>query len=112
MMDDNYDTRLCIVHHTSQNLTDSCNATRIPASNSTSYNEQHVASVAVTSIVTLWYTLLCALTTNHVRWMFLLVSSVHAVECQEKIPSGEHRFMLRNPNDSMIAVSRNWRIQL
>jgi len=48
-----------LIHHTSQNLTDSCNTTRIPASNSTSYNEQHVASVAVTSIVTLVYLTLC-----------------------------------------------------
>jgi len=52
-------------------------------------NEQ-VASLAVNSIATL--------KTNYVRWMFLLVPSVHAVGCQEEIPPGpgEHRFMLRN----------------
>ena len=41
------------------------------------------------------YILLCALTTNYVRWMFLLVSSVNAMGCQE-ILSGEQRFTLRN----------------
>jgi hypothetical protein len=34
--------------------------------------------------------------------MFLLVSSAHAVECQEKIPSSEHRVMLRNLFDTYL----------
>ena len=57
--------------------TDSCHATRIPAGNSST-----VASLAVTSIATL--------TTNYVRWMFLVVPSAHAVGYQEEIPPGEH----------------------
>jgi len=52
------------------------------------------APLAITSIATL--------TTNYVRWMFLLVPCVHAVGCQEEIPPGEHRFMLRNLIDTYL----------
>jgi len=41
-------------------------------------------------------TSIATLTTNYVRWMFLLVPSAHAVGCQEEIPPGKHRFMFRN----------------
>jgi hypothetical protein len=34
--------------------------------------------------------------------MFLLVPSAHAVGCQEEIPPGEHRFMLRDPTDTYL----------
>ena len=46
-------------------------------------NKQHVASLAVNLVATL--------TTNYVRWMFLLVPSAHAMGCQEEIPPGEYR---------------------
>jgi len=46
-------------------------------------DEHHLALLAITSIATL--------TTNYVRWMFLLVPSAHAVGCQEEIPPGEYR---------------------
>ena len=49
------------------------------------------------------YTLLFALITNYVYWMFSLVSSAHAMGCQEEkyggetsTGRGEHQFMLRN----------------
>jgi len=51
-------------------------------------NEQHVASLAGKSIATL--------TTNYVRWMFLLVPSAHAMGCYEETPPGEHRFKMHN----------------
>jgi len=55
-------------------------------------NKHHLASLAVTSIATL--------TTNYVRWTFLLA---HAVACQE-IPPGEHRFTLRNLVDEYLRL--------
>jgi hypothetical protein len=43
----------------------------------------HLISFVVTSLPFCTYTLLsgCALITNYVYWMFLLVSSVHAMGC-------------------------------
>ena len=53
------------------------------------------------------YTLLCPLITNYVCWMFLPVSSVHTMGCQEKnyedrTSWGERRCMLRNLIDTQL----------
>lgn len=49
--------------------------------------------------------LLCSLTTNYVCWMFLLVSSAHAIGCQEEKYEGEtfwgeHEFVPHNLTDT------------
>ena len=63
------------------------------------------------------HTLLCTLIRNYVCWMFLLVSSAHAVGCKETkygdvsgTSWGEHPFMLRNLVDT--APSRYWKVNL
>jgi hypothetical protein len=65
----------------------------LPASLRRGYRRDAIFSLGFTqgpkplpniSFVVTLLTLLCALNTNYVRWMFLLVSSVHELGCQEE----------------------------